>query len=141
MDIKTSLDRFLTVQEYDYKYALKEIREGCKRTHWIWYIFPQMVGLGSSYYSNIYGIRSLEEAKEYLSHEVLGERLREITQVLLSLEGLTALDILGETDAMKVRSCMTLFDAVSPDDIFNDILVKYYAGKRCHRTLSILGLE
>jgi len=136
---QSGLDRFAKAQRNDYETALGEIRDGRKLTHWIWYIFPQLRGLGHSYYSRIYGIDGMEEAKEYLSHEVLGERLREITQVLLSLEGLTALDILGETDAMKVRSCMTLFDAVSPEDIFSDVLEKYYSGSRCRLTQEMLS--
>ena len=134
-----NLQRFITAQEYDYSTALEEIRLGKKQSHWIWYIFPQMAGLGQSYYSKFYGIRSIDEAREYLEHDILGTRLREITLALLSQEGLSANDILGDIDSKKVRSCMTLFDAVSPDDIFNSVLEKYYSGRRCRSTLAMIS--
>ena len=136
---QSGLDRFVKAQRNDYETALGEIRAGCKLTHWIWYIFPQLRGLGHSYYSRIYGIEGMEEAKEYLSHEILGERLREITEALLALEGRDAVEILGDIDAKKVRSCMTLFDAVSPEDIFSDVLEKYYSGSRCRLTQEMLS--
>ena len=104
------MERFLDAQEVVYTTALAEIRAGRKSSHWIWYIFPQMRGLGHSYNSEYYGIESLEEAREYLHHEVLGERLREITGALLEHRNKSATDILGEIDAMKLRSSMTLFD-------------------------------
>lgn len=134
-----NLQRFITAQEYDYSTALEEIRLGKKQSHWIWYIFPQMAGLGQSYYSKFYGIGSIDEAREYLEHDILGSRLREITLALLSQEGLSAYDILGDIDSKKVRSCMTLFDAVSPDDIFNSVLEKYYSGRRCRSTLAMIS--
>jgi uncharacterized protein (DUF1810 family) len=133
------LDRFLTAQAHTYEVALAQIRAGRKTSHWIWYIFPQMAGLGQSYYSKFYGIRSIDEAREYLEHDILGTRLREITLALLSHEGLSAYDILGDIDSKKVRSCMTLFDAVSPDDIFNSVLEKYYSGRRCRSTLAMIS--
>ena len=116
------LDRFITAQETVYAQALKEIREGQKCGHWIWYVFPQIKGLGHSYNSEFYGISSKEEAKAYLDHPVLGARLREITQALLDCGHPSADDIFGFPDVLKVRSCMTLFDLVAPDDIFNDDL-------------------
>ena len=134
-----NLQRFITAQEYDYSTALEEIRLGKKQSHWIWYIFPQLRGLGRSLNSFTFGIRDLEEAREYLEHDILGTRLREITLALLSHEGLSAYDILGDIDSKKVRSCMTLFDAVSPDDIFNSVLEKYYSGRRCRSTLVMIS--
>ena len=135
------LDRFLEAQQIEYPQALKEIGEGQKRGHWIWYIFPQIKGLGHSYNSEYFGISSKEEAKAYLDHPVLGQRLREITQALLDFNNKTADDILGYPDVLKVRSCMTLFDLVSPNDIFNDVLYKFYEGQRCDKTIWRLGFH
>lgn len=135
------LDRFITAQETVYVQALKEIKEGQKKGQWMWYIFPQIKGLGHSYNSEFYGISSKEEAKAYLDHPVLGARLREITQALLDYNNKTVDDILGYPDVLKVRSCMTLFDLVSPNDIFNDVLYKYYEGQRCDKTIWRLGFH
>lgn len=138
--VSFDLNRFLEAQQLDYPLALKEIKDGLKRGHWIWYIFPQIKGLGHSYNSEFYGISSKEEAKAYLDHSVLGPRLREITQALLNCNK-TVDDILGYPDVLKVRSCMTLFDLVSPNDIFNDVLYKYYEGQRCDKTIWRLGFH
>jgi uncharacterized protein (DUF1810 family) len=138
--VSFDLNRFLEAQQLDYPLALKEIKDGLKRGHWIWYIFPQIKGLGHSYNSEFYGISSKEEAKAYLDHSVLGPRLREITQALLNCNK-TIDDILGYPDVLKVRSCMTLFDLVSPNDIFNDVLYKYYEGQRCDKTIWRLGFH
>ena len=135
------LERFIEAQKYDYDGALREIKNGLKQGHWIWYIFPQIKGLGHSYNSEFYGISSKEEAKAYLEHPVLGSRLREITQAFLDYNNKTADDILGFPDVLKVRSCMTLFDLVSPNDIFNDVLYKYYEGQRCDKTIWRLGFH
>ena len=135
------LGRFVEAQEMDYTQALKEMKDGQKRGHWIWYIFPQIKGLGHSYNSEYYGISSKEEAKAYLDHPVLGVRLREITQALLDCNNKSADDILGFPDVLKVRSCMTLFDLVSPNDIFNDVLYKFYEGQRCDKTIWRLGFH
>ncbi len=140
-EVHYDLDRFLEAQKLDYMSALNEIKDGEKRSHWIWYIFPQIKGLGHSYNSEFYGISSKEEAKAYLEHPVLGVRLREITQVLLDCGNPSADDIFGFPDVLKVRSCMTLFDLVSPNDIFNDVLYKYYEGQRCDKTLWRLGFH
>lgn len=132
------LDRFVEAQDGEwgsYKDALAEIKQGRKRSHWIWYIFPQIKGLGHSYNSEFFGIRGLDEAKAYLDHELLGARLREITKAFLALEDVSADLVLGFPDNLKVFSCMTLFDLVSPNDIFADVLDKYYEGKRCEKTL------
>ncbi len=120
--------------------ALDEIRGGRKDSHWIWFIFPQMKGLGMSYYSEYYGIGSAEEAKAYLAHPVLGSRLREITQALLELPvDLTAREVLGGIDAMKVRSCMTLFYMVSKEKLFIDVLNRFYEGRLDGRTVNMMN--
>ena len=135
------LERFVEAQEVTYEMALREIRNGQKRGHWIWYVFPQIKGLGHSYNSEFYGISSKEEAKAYLEHPVLGLRLREITQAFLNCANKTADEILGFPDVLKVRSCMTLFDMVSPNDIFDEVLHKYYEGQRCDKTIWRLGFH
>ena len=133
------LDRFVSAQEYDYPVALSEIKAGRKYSHWIWYIYPQLKGLGRSYNSDFYGLASVAEAKAYLDHPVLGVRLREIVQALLLHRGKNPKEILGDIDASKVRSSMTLFDIVSPNDIFGILLDEFYNGRRCHRTMRILS--
>ena len=133
------LERFVEAQKRDYKIALEEVRSGQKRTHWIWYIFPQMYGLGHSCYANLYGIRDRKEAEEYLKDKTLGKRLREVTSTLLQHEGKSAEEIFGELDAMKVRSSMTLFDAVCPNDMFAEVLEKFYNGERCGITIAKLN--
>ena len=140
-EINYNLERFLEAQETDYSVALREIQGGKKCGHWIWFIFPQIKGLGHSYNSEFYGISGTEEAIEYLNHPMLGQRLREITTALLNCGNPSASDILGFPDDLKVRSCMTLFDLVSPNDIFNDVLDKYYEGKRCEKTIWRLGFR
>ena len=134
-----SLERFIEAQEYDYLTALQEIRSGKKLTHWIWYIFPQLKGLGESMYSQRYGINDLNEAKAYLSHPVLGSRLREITTAFLDLKGVKAEEVLGYLDAMKVCSCMTLFNEVAEDDLFRKVIDRHYNGLADKKTLAILG--
>lgn len=134
------LDRFVKAQEVVYAQALKEIKEGKRQSRWIWFIFPQIKGLGHSYNSEFFGISSKEEAKAYLKHPVLGTRLREITKAFLDC-GKTADEILGFPDVLKVKSCMTLFDMVSPNDIFNDVLFKFYESQRCDKTIWRLGLR
>ena len=112
----------MTAHKYNYENALREITDGRKRTHWIWFIFPQLAVLGHSANAKYYGISGYDEAKAYYEHPILGTRLREITMALLQHHGESAVDILGGIDAVKVRFCMTLFDAVSPDDIFQEVL-------------------
>lgn len=133
------LERFVKAQKRDYQLALEEVRAGKKQSHWIWYIFPQMYGLGHSCYANLYGIRDKKEAEDYLKHKILGKRLREITMALLEHDACSAEDIFGNLDAMKVRSSMTLFDIVSPEDIFDEILNKFYANQRCDITIRMLS--
>ena len=130
------LERFLDGQRFGYDTALAEMVKGRKMNHWIWYIFPQIKGLGHSPNAQFYGIRDLDEAREYLAHPVLGQRLREITNAVLSHKGEDIYEIMGSSiDALKFRSSMTLFDLVSPDDIFADALDVFYAGQRDPRTL------
>lgn len=131
----TGLQRFIEAQNDSYDQALKEIRNGRKLTHWIWYIFPQIKGLGFSYNSEYYGITSLQEAKDYLENELLRKRLFEITESLLMHKGKDIEGIMGDIDALKLKSSMTLFDAVQPDDIFGEVLYEFYGGERCRRTL------
>ena len=134
-----SLERFVDAQERMYERALEEVKSGKKLSHWIWYIFPQLKGLGMSGNSYYYGIDDLEEARAYLKHPVLGARLREITSVFLDSVGKNAQDVFGYLDAMKVRSCMTLFNEVSNDDLFRKVLERYYSGLADEKTLAILG--
>lgn len=136
--MQPSLERFLQPQSTSYPTALVEVRAGYKCSHWMWYVFPQLKGLGFSSTAQFYGINGKEEAKAYLEHTVLGARLREITSVLLTLEGKSALEIFGWTDAMKLRSYMTLFNAVAEEDLFQKVLDKYYNGKADDVTLAML---
>ena len=133
-----NLQRFLSAQEYDHPIALREIQNGCKQSHWIWYIFPQIKGLGRSYQSQFYGIANRQEAEAYLAEPTLNARLREITLALLEHKDKTAHQILGGIDAIKVKSSMTLFDAIAPDDIYAEVLNTFYADERCKRTLEYL---
>ena len=137
--IDYDLERFVEAQNMIYDMALSEIKEGQKRGHWIWFVFPQIKGLGHSYNSEFYGISGTKEAKAYLEHPLLGARLREISQAMLDCGNPSADDILGFPDVLKVRSCMTLFDMVSPNDIFKQVLEKYYEGKLCDKTIWRLG--
>ena len=137
--MQNSLSRFIQAQEHDFQTVLAEVRAGYKCSHWMWYIFPQLKGLGFSSTAQFYGINGRDEAKAYLEHSILGERLREITSVLLTLEGKSAVDIFGHTDAMKLRSSVTLFNAVANgEDLFQKVLNKYYDGKADGRTLAML---
>jgi uncharacterized protein (DUF1810 family) len=131
-----SLDRFLQAQERDYDRALAEIRSGRKRTHWMWYIFPQFGGLGVSPLSQNYAIRSLAEAEAYITHPILGSRLIACAEAVLDIEGRSATEIFGTPDDLKLRSCATLFDMVSrPGSVFERLLAKYYDGVRDPLTL------
>jgi uncharacterized protein (DUF1810 family) len=143
-EVSYDLERFISAQDTGwatYSEALREMKEGHKQGHWIWYVFPQIKGLGHSYNSEFYGIGSKDEAKAYLEHVELGKRLREITKALLDCNNPSAYNILGFPDVLKVQSCMTLFDLVSPNDIFNEVLDKYYEGKRCEKTIKRLGFR
>lgn len=119
------IERFVQAQDEVYSRALKEIESGMKRTHWMWFIFPQIKGLGISMTSTFFSIKGLEEAKEFLYHPLLGRRLREITHALLDLKTDNPTEIFGSTDSTKLRSCMTLFDAVEPESVFNRVLMNF----------------
>lgn len=136
--MKQDLDRFLKAQVDDYELALKEIRAGEKQSHWIWYVFPQMKGLGMSWTSEFYGIADLEEAKAYLAHPVLGARLKEISAALLEYRTKSAREILGFPDDLKVCSSMTLFDLIEPNAVFAEVLDVFYSGKRDEKTLALV---
>jgi uncharacterized protein (DUF1810 family) len=124
------LDRFIVEQERVYEGVLGELRRGRKTGHWIWFIFPQIAGLGSSGMSQRFAISSLEEARAYLAHPVLGARLRECAGLVLATTGRTAEEVFGSLDAMKVRSCMTLFLRAAPDEpVFAQVLDRCYGGQ------------
>jgi uncharacterized protein (DUF1810 family) len=134
------LSRFLKAQEQDYEQALREIRSGRKRSHWMWYIFPQIQGLGFSPTAQYYAIRDLQEARDYLAHPVLGARLKEISSALLDLNGLSASEIFGYPDDLKLRSSMTLFRMADLNEtVFLEVLEKYYDGKPDARTVELAG--
>lgn len=136
------LRRFLEAQDGVHAQALAELRRGSKRSHWMWFVFPQLTGLGVSSTANRYGIRSLEEARAYLAHPVLGARLLACAAAMLSVEGRGATAILGTPDDLKLRSCATLFGLVAePGSVFEQLLAKYYGGDRDRKTLRLLGLE
>jgi uncharacterized protein (DUF1810 family) len=135
------LNRFLKAQEDDYDQALSEIMSGRKLTHWMWYIFPQIEGLAFSSTSKYYAIKSVEEARAYLAHPVLGRRLLECAEAAVGVEGRSATEIFGSPDDLKLRSCATLFACVSPPgSVFDRLLGKYYRGERDGKTLRLLGL-
>jgi uncharacterized protein (DUF1810 family) len=133
------LQRFLAAQAEDYDCALGELQRGHKQSHWIWYIFPQVAGLGYSSMAQKYAIQSREEAAAYLEHAVLGARLRTCCEALLKYEGRNIRDIMGFPDDLKLRSSMTLFAAVSkPDSVFHKVLNVFYSGQMDERTLAFL---
>lgn len=133
------LQRFIQAQKTAYNQALNEIKQGRKQTHWMWYIFPQIAGLGMSVTSIFFSIKDIEEAELYLRHPILGARLREITTALLDLKGSDATAVFGHLDGLKLRSCMTLFDMVEPNSIFAKVLLKYFNGQKDSMTLGILA--
>lgn len=136
------LSRFLDAQAGSYETALAEIRRGQKRSHWMWFIFPQYAGLGISTTSQRYAIKSVAEAEAYLNHPVLGRRLLECAEASLRVEGRSAQQILGSPDDMKLKSSATLFAHVSPaGSVFERVLDRYFDGERDGRTLRLLGLR
>ena len=135
-----NLSRFTSAQEATYETALAELRNGRKQTHWMWFIFPQVEGLGSSSTSRHYAIKSADEAREYLDHPVLGARLLECAQALLAIEGRSASQIFGFPDDLKLKSSMTLFAHIAGSaSVFARVLDKYFAGGRDEKTLEILS--
>ena len=135
------LQRFTQAQERDYQTALAEIRAGRKRSHWIWYVFPQLQGLGRSPMCARYGIHGMGEAEAYLADKTLRARLIEISQALLELDGSDPVAVMGGIDALKLRSCMTLFSrARNTDPVFQAVLNKYYGGEPDRLTLEMLSI-
>ena len=142
MNSDNTLNRFVEAQETVYPQVLKELRNAKKTTHWMWFIFPQIEGLGHSSTAKYYSIKSIEEAKEYLAHPVLGKRLLECSNILLNINDKSADEIFGYPDNMKLRSSMTLFNFVAPEQkVFADVLKKYFDGEPDEKTLSILQKE
>ena len=140
MELETSLQRFIDAQKSDYSIALSEVKNGKKRSHWMWYIFPQIAGLGFSEMSKFYSLKSLHEADEYLKHPVLGPRLIEISNALPDLKSNDALSIFGFPDDQKLKSSMTLF-SILPDTnpVFQKVLDKFFNGLKDAGTLDILN--
>lgn len=133
------LDRFINAQQSSYATALQEIKNGRKRSHWIWYIFPQLKGLGFSANSQYYGIENMGEAIDYLSHPVLGKRLIEICKALYALPTNNATAILGNPDDLKLKSCLTLFSCVpNADPVFEQLLAKFFNSDKDNQTLQLL---
>ena len=139
MDNKIELTRFLDAQNMLYLKALSEIKDGLKQSHWMWFIFPQLQGLGRSETAKFYAINNIDEAAVYLAHPVLGKHLIQISEALMNTEGRTANDIFGSPDDMKLRSSMTLFANVpDTDPIFEKIIGKYFNGLQDELTLHLL---
>ena len=139
MHIDNNLLRFLEAQQSIYSNVVKELQNGNKTTHWMWFIFPQIDGLGHSATAKYYSIKTIEEAKEYLMHPILGKRLLECTNIIAGIENKTADEIFGYIDTIKLRSCMTLFNFIAPQQkVFAAVLKKYFNGEEDEQTLSIL---
>ena len=140
MNTTYNLKRFVDAQERDYATALSEIKNGKKRSHWMWYIFPQIDGLGFSETAKYYAIKNEEEATSYLEHPVLGKRLIQISEELCKLQNSNATYIFGTPDDLKLKSCMTLFSFLSnTNPVFDAVLNKFFNGKRDAKTVQILG--
>ncbi len=141
-DDRLDLNRFVQAQEQIYSRALTEIKRGRKRSHWMWFIFPQIDGLGYSSTAKFYAIKSKDEAKAYLDHPLLGKRLIECSEALLKSQGISASEIFGYPDDLKLRSCMTLFGSVSESNsVFSQVLARYYEGQSDQQTLELLQRE
>lgn len=139
MNPDDGLERFVMAQQNVYLQALNEIKNGSKQSHWMWFVFPQIRGLGFTDYNVYYGIKDLKEAGQYLNDPVLGKRLIEISEAVLSQEGKTAAEIFGRPDDRKLKSCMTLFGQVpNTNPVFREVLEKYYGGIHDDKTLAIL---
>lgn len=135
-----SLQRFVDAQAGVVDDVCAELRAGCKQSHWMWFIFPQLRGLGHSAMAQHYGIANRTEALAYWQHPLLGPRLKQCMQLLLAHQGLSAQDMLGTIDALKLRSCATLFAAVAPQEpVFGAVLQRFYGGVADERTLALLG--
>ena len=132
------LDKFIDAQKEDYVMAFNEIRNGKKKGHYMWYVFPQIKGLGRSPTSEYYGIENLKEASEYMENEFLRDNLVNISSELLKLETDDSIEIFGSIDSKKLRSSMTLFELVSDDEVFSRVLEKYFDGQRDEQTLNLV---
>ena len=142
MDDPHDLERFVTAQENVIDQVLDELRTGRKRSHWMWFVFPQLRGLGTSSMAQRFGIASLEEARAYLAHPVLGPRLRECCALMLQVPDASAHDILGSPDDLKFRSCLTLFSLAHPQEpLFRQGLDRFYRGEPDPRTIALCGGE
>ena len=139
MNENYNLERFIEAQKTAYEIALSEIKRGKKQSHWMWYIFPQIQGLGFSETSKLYAIKDIGEAEEFLKHPVLGERLVRISNALLEIESANANKIFGSPDDLKLKSSMTLFSSLNMNPVFQMVLDKFYNGMRDDKTLEILG--
>lgn len=136
---KYELTRFVAAQELHYSVALQELRQGTKESHWMWFIFPQIAGIGYSQITRHFAISSTSEASAYLMHPLLGQRLLECCEAVLAVENKTALEIFGSPDDMKLHACATLFSYVSPtDSVYHQIIDKYFAGKKHMKTIRYL---
>lgn len=137
------LERFVRAQDDGgvYTMAIQEVKRGVKQGHWMWFVFPQIKGLGHSITSEYYGISGKEEAAAFLSHPILGSRLKEITQAVLDSTAVSMEVMFGFPDVLKLRSCMTLFDLIAPNDVFSRVLQKYYEGKRCEKTIMRISIR
>ena len=137
-----NLERFITAQKRDYGIALQEIQSGYKKSHWMWYIFPQIAGLGFSSMAKMYEIQNLDEAKAYMENEYLRSNLIEISKALLECKSDDIEAIMGYPDYLKLCSCMTLFEKVAPEEeVFSQVIERFYGGKRDQSTLDILSLQ
>lgn len=137
---RCELSRFLRAQAGVFEQALSEIRAGDKRSHWMWFIFPQLAGLGSSEYAVRYAIRSIDEARAYIEHPILGPRLKECAQACLDVKGRSAHEIFGYPDDLKLHSSMSLFAIASqPGSVFHSVLDRYFEGNPDSKTLDLLG--
>lgn len=135
------LDKFLIAQHGVYETAFNEIKSGKKISHWMWFIFPQIMGLGKSEMAKRFALHDLSETDAYLKHPVLGARLKEITREVMKLEHRSANEIFGHPDDLKFQSCMTLFSLVSGDQLFSEAVLKYFNGVYDHKTLRIINVS
>ena len=140
MNLEDGIERFVSAQQNVFQTALEEIKNGKKESHWMWYIFPQIRGLGFTDYNVYYGIKNLNEAEHYLNDPILGNRLIEISEAVFRQQVKTAAEIFGKPDERKLRSCMTLFSQIpNANPIFQKVLEKYYKGLNDDKTISILS--
>lgn len=139
MTTSSNLTRFLTAQQSTYPKALAEIKLGQKQSHWMWYVFPQIAGLGFTDYNIFYAIKDMQEAISFLKNPILGQRLIEISKELLKIENKTALEIMGKPDTKKLKSCITLFSVLpNTDSVFKSVLDKFYQGETDEKTIVLL---